>query len=78
MAADRAATMATTIQISLAAAMRRSHRFFTESQQCAGQRERKREHGVFELDHLEGETQPFQEHSASRFAYHFSSCAILF
>ena len=37
---------------------------FAKRQECACQRERQREHGMLEADHIERQSEAFQEHAA--------------
>ncbi len=63
MAADRAPTIATTIQSQFPAHARAGVKpAFAKRQQRPGQRERQREHRVLELDHFERQPETFQEH----------------
>ena len=71
MAAERAPTMAITIQSSLPPNSRGVEWLSPESQQCSGERERQRKHRVLELDHLERQPQPLPK---SHFRYHLNSC----
>ena len=59
MAAERAPTMATTIQSSFRHSPARAVAALAKSQQRAGERERQGEHGMLELDHFERQAQAF-------------------
>ena len=62
MAAERAPTIATTIQASFPPEFGRGEAAFAERQQRAGEGEGQGENRVLELDHVEREAEAFPEH----------------
>ena len=66
MAADRAPTIATTIQASFTHSASHVEPAFADRQQRARQRERQREDRVLELDHLERQPDSFPEHKMAQ------------
>ena len=77
-AAERAPTIATTIQSSFWPNTARVQVTRPERQQRARERERQREHGVLELDHLQRQPQPLPKSHLSfpAIRYHSNSCAL--
>ena len=68
-ATERAATIATTIQTSFSARSFARESFIAPGEQRAGQRERQREDGMLELDHLERQQRVLEEFPQS--SYYF-------